>query len=322
MNLYAAGGRRRILPPLVFGLGVLAHLVRAGRSYDAVHTCSFPYFALLSAGLIRPMARFELVVDWFEVWSRSYWRSYLGGAGGRVGELVQHLCMLVPQRAFCFSELHAGRLRREGLRGPITVLRGLFAGSIEPHAPSQPDPVVLFAARLIPEKQAPLAVAAIAAAMDRVEGLRGQFVGDGPDRGALEQAIARCGVKDRVQALGFIDAQEVEEKMRHAVCLLLPSRREGYGLVVVEAARWGTPSIVVAGEDNAATELIEQGVNGFVVSRPDAEQLAAAIVQADAAGMALRESTASWFARNAPRLSLESSLRAVLDSYARASARS
>ena len=51
--------------------------------------------------------------------------------------------------------------------------------------------------------------------------------------------------------------------MRRALCLLLTSRREGYGLVVVEAASHGTPSVVVAGEDNAATELIEEGVNGI-----------------------------------------------------------
>src|SRR5688572_21803021 len=45
MELYVEG-RRRMLPPLAFGLGVLWHLLRRGRSYDVVHTCSFPYFSL------------------------------------------------------------------------------------------------------------------------------------------------------------------------------------------------------------------------------------------------------------------------------------
>jgi glycosyltransferase involved in cell wall biosynthesis len=53
MNLYAPGGRRRILPPLVFGAGVLWHLARRGRDYDVVHTASFPYFSLLAAGALR-----------------------------------------------------------------------------------------------------------------------------------------------------------------------------------------------------------------------------------------------------------------------------
>ena len=36
MELYAPGGRRRVLPPLVFGAGVLWHLLRHGGRYDVV----------------------------------------------------------------------------------------------------------------------------------------------------------------------------------------------------------------------------------------------------------------------------------------------
>jgi glycosyltransferase involved in cell wall biosynthesis len=321
MSLYTAGGRRRILPPLVFGVGVLLHLLRAARRYDAVHTCSFPYFALLSAALVRPIGRFELVVDWFEVWSADYWRDYLGAVGGRIGLLVQRMCASVRQRAFCFSELHATRLRGEGLKGPITVLRGLYGGALGPHTPAQPNRTVLFAGRLIPEKQAPLAVAAIASAKERIEDLHGEFLGEGPERRALDAEIAARNLDGSVRALGFVSTGEVEEKMQTAMCLLLPSRREGYGLVVVETARWGTPSIVVAGEDNAATELIEEGVNGFVVPAADPLKIADAIVRASDAGMALREKTAAWFERNAHSLSVEASVQAVLESYSR-SARS
>jgi glycosyltransferase involved in cell wall biosynthesis len=315
MALYTADGRRRILPPLVFGLGVLVHLLRHGRRYDVVHTCAFPYFSLLSAALVRPLMRFGLVVDWFEVWSRSYWRKYLGGVGGRVGELVQRMCALVPQRAFCFSELHARRLRDEGLRGPVTVLRGLYAGDATPATPRHAEPIVLFAGRLIPEKQVLLAVAAMALAANRIEGLRGEFLGDGPERGALDQAIAEHGLQGVIEARGFTASETVDAEMRRAMCMLVTSRREGYGLVVVEAAARATPSIVVAGEDNAATELIEEGVNGFVAPSAGPEQIAAAIVRAHEAGIELRESTARWFAENEERLSLKSSLKKVLESY-------
>jgi hypothetical protein len=49
MALYTRSGRRRLLPPVVFGIGVLGHLLRKGRRYDVVHTASFPYFSLLAA---------------------------------------------------------------------------------------------------------------------------------------------------------------------------------------------------------------------------------------------------------------------------------
>jgi len=89
--------------------------------------------------------------------------------------------------------------------------------------------------------------------------------------------------------------------------------------VVVEAAARGTPSVVVAGEDNAATELVADGVNGFVVASADADAIASAIVRVAQAGMALRQSTAAWFAENSRRLSLESSLSTVLERYSVAS---
>jgi glycosyltransferase involved in cell wall biosynthesis len=315
MALYTAGGRRRILPPLVFGLGVFMHLLRTGRHYDVVHACAFPYFSLLSAASLRRIKGYTLEVDWFEVWSRSYWLDYLGGLGGRVGALVQRMCANVPQRAFCFSELHAKRLREEGLGGSVTVLRGLYAGSTEAVVPRRSDPIVLFAARLIAEKQATLAVAAIALAAPRINGLRGEFLGDGPERAALEEAIAEHGLTEVVSAPGFADAATVDTEMRGAMCMLLPSRREGYGMVVVEAAARGTPSIVVAGEDNAATELIEEGVNGTIATSSDPQAVAEAIVRIHDGGVALRERTAAWFAENIEQLSLESSLRTVLDGY-------
>jgi glycosyltransferase involved in cell wall biosynthesis len=315
MALYTGSGRRRILPPLVFGLGVFAHLLRRGGSYDVVHTCAFPYFSLLAAAPLRRRKGFGLVVDWFEVWSRSYWRDYLGVPGGRIGELVQRGCARVPQRAFCFSELHARRLRQEHVNGPVTVLRGLYAGSPEPAAPQPAEPIVLFAARLIPEKQVTLAVAAMALAARRIDGLKGEFLGQGPEREALDAAILEHGLQGTLTARGFTETETVDAEMRRAMCMLVTSRREGYGLVVVEAAARATPSVVVAGEDNAATELIEEGVNGTVAAQSDPEAVAQAIVRVHEAGLALRESTARWFTQSAGWLSLESSLRKVLDVY-------
>jgi glycosyltransferase involved in cell wall biosynthesis len=314
MELYG-GGRRRILPPLVFGAGVLWHLLRYGRRYDVVHTCAFPYFSLLAAASVRPLRHYGLVADWFEVWSSDYWHGYLGGVGGRVGESVQRMCARVPQRTFCFSELHAKRLRELGMSGEITILRGLYAGSTEAAVPREADPLVLFAGRLIPEKRVTIGVAAVAAAAKQIQGLRGVFYGDGPEREALRASIAEHHADSFISAPGFVDGERVDADMGRSLCVLLPSEREGYGMVVVEASAHSTPAVVVAASDNAATELIEEGVNGAVVPDPDPDTIAQAIVRVHEAGMAMRESTAAWFAENGERLSLESSVRVVLTHY-------
>ena len=114
LALYA-GGRRRIGPPLRFGVGVFRHLARNRGSYDVVHTASFPFFSLLAVGALRRVGRYRLVVDWHEVWTRDYWHEYLGPILGPAGWFVQRLCLRIPRRSFCFSRLHERRLRDLGL---------------------------------------------------------------------------------------------------------------------------------------------------------------------------------------------------------------
>jgi len=316
LALYTASGRRRILPPIVFGAGVLLHLLRHRGRYDTVHTASFPYFSLLAAGLVRRVGGYGLVVDWHEVWTREYWREYLGTAAGTVGWVVQRLCARIPQRAFCFSQLHARRLRAEGLRGEVTVLTGEYDGplTMAEGAPA-PDPLVVFAGRMIPEKQAPAVVSAIAKARTQMPELRGMMIGDGPERDAVLRRVAELGLEEAVDVPGFVTSDEVQAALSRAMCLVLPSRREGYGQVVIEAAAHGTPSVVVAGSDNAAVELLSEGENGFIAPTATATDLAAAVIRVSEGGSALRDATAAWFETNVERLSLSASLDVVADAY-------
>ncbi len=321
MALYDGGGQRRIAPPVAFGAGVLAHLLRHGRRYDVVHTASFPYFSLLAAALARPLGSYGLIVDWHELWTHDYWREYLGRRGGDVGWLVQKLCLRVPQRAFCFARLTAGRLREHGLNGEVTVLEGEYAGPLEPRAPEPASEGVVFAGRHIPEKRVPALVPAVARARAVIPGLRARILGDGPERGALLAAIERAGLGGVIDAPGFVSSDEVDGALSRALAMVLPSRREGYGMVVVESASRGTPSVVVADPDNAATELVEDGENGFVAASASPEDLAAAIVRVHESGFALRQRTAAWYGRNARRLSLANSLEVVSAAYASESTR-
>jgi glycosyltransferase involved in cell wall biosynthesis len=314
MELYV-DGRRRIAPPLVFGAGVLWHLLRHGRRYDVVHMASFPYFSLLAAALVRPLHRYALVVDWFELWSRAYWNDYLGRVGGRIGWLVQRACVRVPQRAFALARMTAERLRAEGMRGDVEVLTAIHALPAA-SAPRPARPVVVFAGRHIPEKRVPALVHAFAALRERAPELRLEVYGDGPQRAEVAALIASLGLEDVASAPGFVDAARLQEALAGALCMVLPSRREGYGIVVVEAAARGVPSVVVADPDNAATELVDAGENGYVAASASPADLADAILRVRDAGPALRDSTAAWFARNAERLSLTTSLDRVAAAYA------
>lgn len=319
MRLYTESGRRRIWPPVRFGIGVLLHLIRRGGNYDVVHSASFPYFSVIAAWLaLLPRQRTKLAVDWVEVWSKQYWTEYLGAAGGRIGYAIQSFCTRLPDWNFTLSRLHAGRLPCGGEK--VTILTGLVGDYVDKNRgdaprPADVPPLVVFAGRHIPEKNVTVLPAALAFAKKQLPELRAELFGDGPTRDELLAEIERCGVSDFVEAPGFVDGDRVASAIATAACLVLPSVREGYGLVVVEAVSRGTPAVVVDCPDNAAVELVDAGENGFIADSTDPETLGSAIVRAVEGGDDLRSSSWQWYERNRERVSIETSLRLVLEAY-------
>src|SRR5262249_10253062 len=150
------------------------------------------------------------------------------------------------------------RLLAEGVRGEVTVLEGQFAGQAAA-TPLPAEPVVVFAGRHIPEKNPLAVVRAVARARVALPGLNATIYGDGPERGEVLVAIAELELGGVVDAPGFVEGAVIDEALARALCLCLPSEREGYGLVVLEALSRGTPVVLVAGAENAAVELVDEG---------------------------------------------------------------
>jgi glycosyltransferase involved in cell wall biosynthesis len=319
-GLYARSGRRRIWPPIRFGLGVFLHLLRHGHRYDVVHTASFPYFHVIGAALALWLRRSSarLIVDWHEVWGRDYWRRYLGPTGGPVGFLVQRLCLRAPDHSFTFSRLATNRLHELGHRAPVTRLTGEYvetAPSGEDASITAGSELVVFAGRHIPEKRVLSIPPAIAAARARIPTLRCVILGDGPDTERARELVAELGLRDAIEIRGRVDPEEVAALIGAASCVLHPSEREGYGLVVIEAVARSTPVVLVEGPENAATELIEPGINGELALSAEAEELGGAVVRVIEAGDALRCRARDWYERHREELSIGDSLARVETAY-------
>ena len=72
-------------------------------------------------------------------------------------------------------------------------------------------------------------------------------------------------MKKNIKFLGFLENQDdVYALMKSSKVFVLPSTREGFGIVVIEANACGIPVITVNHKGNAARDLIEEGKNGFV----------------------------------------------------------
>ena len=320
--LYREDGSRTLREPVRFGHGVYRYLRRHRNDFDLVHAHAFPYFGALGVHQALRKTSVPIVVDWAELWTRDYWRAYAGPVAGEAGWRLQNRVARIPQHALIPSRLHLRRLLDAGVNGPVTLLSGQFDGEIEPlPRPAASPPTVVFAGRHIPEKRVLAVPAAIELARREVPELCAVIFGDGPDQEAVVADISLRGLADVISTPGFVPREEIDEAIGSATCLLHPSEREGYGMVVVEAAAKGTPSIVVRGPDNAATDLVEDEVNGFIAPSADPETLAGAIIRTVREGAALRERTAAWANAHGRALTIEGAMDQVLEVYERALAR-
>jgi glycosyltransferase involved in cell wall biosynthesis len=128
--------------------------------------------------------------------------------------------------------------------------------------------VVLCVARLAPEKNVELLLDAFRLLEGDAELV---VVGDGPERAQLE-AAAPAGTR----FTGWLEREELVRWYAAADVLVSPSRSEQWGFAISEAAAAGLP-IVTTTAVGAARDLVEEGVNGFVVDPHDAAALAAAL---------------------------------------------
>jgi glycosyltransferase involved in cell wall biosynthesis len=171
---------------------------------------------------------------------------------------------------------------------------------------------IVYAGRFIAEKRLALLIDALAIALGEDPALRATLFGQGPEHAVIAERVLSLGLGDRIALPGFADEAVVEAAMAGATVIVQPSAREGYGMVVVEAAARGVPVVVVRAPDNAAVELIDPGENGFVAADATPAGLAAAILACDRGGPTLRTATRFWYASNRARLSIRNSIDSVV----------
>jgi len=101
------------------------------------------------------------------------------------------------------------------------------------------------------------------------------IAGDGGDRPRLEQIAQELGVAAHVRFLGRVPEADLRALYAQADVFVLPSRKEGFGLVFLEAMFHGTP--VIAARAAGAVDVVEDGVTGLLVRGSSVPELAHAI---------------------------------------------
>ncbi len=254
-------GKRSISEALYFGLKLLSGLKR---EVDFMDVQAFPYFSCFSSKIRSMMAGACMAVTWHELWG-SYWFEYLGPKG-LAGWAVERAVLKLTNMHIAVSGVTRRSLESVGVNAEV-IPNGIDFEHIVGVQKSGEESDLVFAGRLVKEKNVDLIIRAVKILKDSVPDVKCVIIGDGPDKQALVSLSERLGVRGNIVFKGFLaDHDEVIAFMKSSKVFILPSTREGFGIVVLEANACGLPVVTVRHERNAACSLVEEGLNGFTCS--------------------------------------------------------
>ncbi|WP_341359324.1 glycosyltransferase family 4 protein [Georgenia sp. M64] len=175
----------------------------------------------------------------------------------------------------CSEVVLADLRRRFGLDDGVVVPNGVnLDEKLDPAHVQACGPVVLALGRIERTKGFDLLLRAFARA-DLPPGTRLALGGDGTEVAVLRALVTELGVADQVSFLGVLRRDGVAGWLDAATVLVVPSRYEAFGIVILEAWRAGTP--VIATSRGGPAEIVTEGVDGLLVDPLDVDSLAAAL---------------------------------------------
>ena len=153
---------------------------------------------------------------------------------------------------------------------PVTLLYNGLDPQTAHHAHIRSQRIGVVA-RLSPEKGVDLAIQAFQHIVRDQPAAKLRIIGDGPERANLEALAQTLHVAEQVEFTGFVD--DIFTPLSECAMLILPSRWEGFGNVLLEAMLLGMPCLAFS--HTSAAEIIADGVTGYLVEPEDVMKLAA-----------------------------------------------
>lgn len=254
---------RRSIKEALYFAGMLLFKLKAGK-YDVIDCQGFPFFSAFTTRFNSFFGRSTMVLTLHEVWN-DYWYEYLGKAGF-FGKLTENRMVKLTDKIITVSNKTKEDLRKiKSEETAVVVPNGIDLDKINGITPSHDKADVLFVGRLIKEKNVDLLLKALVEVKKVYPSFKCMIIGEGPEKQQLENLTEKLGLVENVEFTGFLEEyQDVLAHMKSSKVLVLPSVREGFGMVVVEANACGVPVVVVDHPMNAAKDLIIPGENGFI----------------------------------------------------------
>jgi len=272
MELYV-NGRRSFYEAIIYSIALLPNLAK--EDFDIIDVSVFPYFSCIAVKMVSTCRRISVVMTWHEVWG-DYWYEYLGKIGF-IGKLVERMVSRISENAIAVSDLTKKGLVMLGANDTDIhlVTNGIDLKRIAQIKPSDYNCDIIFIGRFIKEKNLDILIEAVDLIRRKMPDVKCNIIGDGPEKKRLIANVSGSGLESNIRFFGFREYNDVIAMLKSSKVLVLPSTREGFGIVVLEAFSCGIPVVTVSSPRNAAIELVDDDT-GFIVN-PDARELGESI---------------------------------------------
>jgi glycosyltransferase involved in cell wall biosynthesis len=277
-QFYGQDGKRTVAEALSFSARLAKFIAR--QRWDVVDCSATPYLPLYAMWIATRWSGVPFVATWHEFWGQR-WKEYLPRRTtvAKAAMRIESGSRGLGDALVAVSEFTARELGSTSPSKAIQVVpNGVSLDEIRAVPKQQRNIDLVYLGRLIDEKRVDLLVKAVHRLRPTLSQLRCVIIGDGPERQALEALARSLGVDAQIEFRRSLDTRESIALLKSATALVQPSAREGFGMSVIEAQACGTVPIVVAGRWSAATELVEDGVNGLVC-QPTADSIADAVMR-------------------------------------------
>lgn len=104
------------------------------------------------------------------------------------------------------------------------------------------------------------------------------LVGEGPEKGKLEEQAAELGISDKVKFKGFMSGEDLTAEYENSGIFVFPTREDCFGLVTLEAMCCGLP-VVASKYADSSYDLIEEGRTGFIVDPYNSKEFSEKILK-------------------------------------------
>jgi len=202
----------------------------------------------------------------------AFFTNQVKGRAGQQCERAAHMVYGAASRVVCISEkvrCETTRCATQPLSAAV-IYNGADAQLFRP-SDSNAGATILSVGNLIPCKGHELLLRAVGEFCSRWPDLVWEIVGDGPERSRLRHLAGQLGIAHKVRFLGRQSREKVAAAMQRCTIFALPSRYEGLGCVYLEAMSSGKPVIACRGQ--SIEEVIQHGVNGWLVAPGDVKAL-------------------------------------------------